>query len=61
MLSNIVAGAMIALLLLGLVGWLSFVVAGSVPRPIVIAGVYSIVVIEIGTRMLGRLQRLRLF
>lgn len=57
---NVIAGAFLLCVLLGFVGWLSYVVTGSVPELLVAVGVYLAVTVELGTRFLGRLQRLRL-
>lgn len=59
-LQNIVVTAMLALVLLGLVGWLSFVLTGAVPQLLVALGVYSAVTAELGSKMLSRISRLRL-
>lgn len=59
-LQNVTAGAMLLLVLLGLVCWLSVVITGAVPELLVALGVYSAVTVELGTRFLGRLQKLRL-
>lgn len=60
LLNYVVAAALAVLVISTAVGWMMHEITGDIPQPLIGAAVYSIAAAEIGTRLLARLQRLKL-